>query len=138
MCPRSSLPPSTSLPPLRAPDFAMSRNSANDRPSTPPSSLPTSPTNPRDVALRTPLKISRSRHQSFAPFTPQSLRASKSPPTSKNSQDQANVTTPTRKLSSTQTSNWRVHEDTLSDGSGSQEYKTPGATYAYLMLLRWN
>ncbi|KAG8721851.1 hypothetical protein FRC08_009652 [Ceratobasidium sp. 394] len=103
----------------------MSRNSANDRPSTPPSSLPTSPTNPRDVALRTPLKISRSRHQSFAPFTPQSLRASKSPPTSKNSQDQANVTTPTRKLSSTQTSNWRVHEDTLSDGSGSQEYKTP-------------
>ncbi|KAG9103778.1 hypothetical protein FRC06_008096 [Ceratobasidium sp. 370] len=126
MCPKSSLSRSTSPLPPPAPEFTMSRNSVDKRPSTPPSSLPTSPTNSRDVALRTPLKISRSRHQSFAPFTPQSLRSSRSPVTPKNSQDQARVTTPTHKLSTAQTPNWHVHEDTLSNSSGSQEYKAPG------------
>ncbi|KAG8696366.1 hypothetical protein FRC09_008552 [Ceratobasidium sp. 395] len=103
----------------------MSAKQTCNRPSTPPASLPTSPTTPRSVALRTPLKIPRARHSSFVPVTPQSLKPSRSPLIPKNKYGSVSTLTPSHKLSSAQVSNWRIYEDGSPNETSSQEFVTP-------------
>lgn len=80
-------------------------------PSTPPSSSPCSPKDPKNAVLRTPLRLSRRGRPPIAPLTPQSLVAPKAPSGAGYNENLLTPFTPKRKISSIRTSNWRVDEE---------------------------
>ncbi|KAF8606057.1 hypothetical protein BDV93DRAFT_605050 [Ceratobasidium sp. AG-I] len=103
----------------------MSGELKRDQPSTPPSSSPTSPTDPRNAALLTPLKLSRARLPSFAPLTPQSLIAPQTPSLSKNREQSFPSSTPSRKFRSNHTPKWR-HEEHSPNESNEPNMQNSG------------
>ncbi|QRV74100.1 hypothetical protein RhiJN_02114 [Ceratobasidium sp. AG-Ba] len=101
----------------------MTRKQINNRPSTPPPSVQTSPTDSREIMPHTPLKVSRSRGSNFAPATPQSLRSSRSPLKSKKRDNQIHMLTPLR-VPSIHIPDWRVRQDTPPKRLDHQPFKS--------------
>lgn len=114
----------------------MSSDLIKDHPSTPPSSSPASPTDPRNVALLTPLKLSRARHPSFAPLTPQSLVAPQTPSFPKGKEQSIPSSTPSRKFRSNHTPSWPIHEEQSSNETSTHNADKLGRFLSRLIIIK--